>query len=115
MSQPSYHETSPEGIDLIRWPHRTHTLPEADVIAFFSSRGIKTLRWTNDPGTVYPPHAHDYRKILFCLAGGITFSFPDLHREYTLYPGDRLVVPIGLRHGALVGSEGVTCIEGKSK
>jgi len=115
MSEPSYHETHPEGIDLIRWPHRSHSLPEEEVIAFFTSRDITPSRWTSNPNAVYAPHAHDYKKILFCMAGEITFSFPDLDAEYTLYPGDRLIVPIGLRHGALVSSGGVTCIEGQGK
>jgi len=115
MSHPSYHEKSPEGIDLIRWPHRDHRLPESEVIVFFTSRNIEPTRWTNAPNTVHAAHAHDYRKMLFCIAGGITFSFPELNREYTLSPGDRLIVPIGLKHSALVGSEGVSCIEGKGR
>lgn len=113
MSHPSYRETSPEGIDLIRWPHDDHFLPEAEVIAFFTSRGIEPSRWTNDPETLHPAHVHDYRKILFCIEGEVTFSFPGLDSEYTLRPGDRLIIPTGLRHSALVRSQGVTCIEGK--
>jgi hypothetical protein len=28
-----------------------------------------------------------------------------------LHPGDRLILPTGVQHGATVGSQGVTCIE----
>ncbi|MFQ5543658.1 MAG: cupin domain-containing protein [Nitrospiria bacterium] len=68
----------------------------------------------NNPGTVHAPHVHDYNKTLFCIEGEISFSFPDLGISYTLYPGDRLIVPAGLRHSALVSSRGVTCVEGKA-
>ncbi len=113
MSHPSYHEKSSDGIDLIRWPHLNVALPEAEVISFFTSRGIQPLRWMNAPESAHSAHVHDYRKILFCIEGGITFSFPDSDTEYTLCPGDRLIIPRGLKHSAFVGPKGVTCVEGK--
>ncbi len=113
-SHSSLHETGPEGVDLIRWPHRNHTLPEAEVTVFFTSRDITPSRWVNTSNTVHAPHVHTYKKILFCISGEITFSFPDFDQEYTLNPGDRLIIPAGLRHSAVAGLKGVTCIEGQS-
>lgn len=112
MSQPPYRETTPEGIDLIRWPHN-NPLPEAEVVAFFTSRGVTPVRWSNEPCEVYPLHIHASQKTLFCIEGEIIFSFPDLNKKFTLHPGDRLIVPSGLRHSALVGPDGVSCIEGR--
>jgi quercetin dioxygenase-like cupin family protein len=110
MSHPSHHESLPEGIEVLRWPHK-QPLPEAEVFAFFNSRDLRPTRWSNGPGEVYSVHAHSYQKTLFCVEGSITFSLPDLKREVVLRPGDRLIIPPAVRHGATVGGEGVTCIE----
>ena len=110
MPEPSYHESLPNGIELLRWPHR-HPLPESEVLAFFDSRGLPSTRWSNGPGAVYAVHAHSYQKTLFCVKGSITFSLPDSNRNLELRPGDRLILPTATPHGAIVGGEGVTCIE----
>lgn len=109
VSEPIYHETTPAGVQVIRWPH-AHPLPEAEVAAFFTARGVRPTRWANEPGAVYEPHAHAYRKTLFCLGGGITFALPD--GSVTLRAGDRLIIPSGVRHSATVGPAGVICLEG---
>ena len=110
IKQPSYHESLPAGVQVLRWPH-THPLPEAEILAFFQARGLSPTRWSNGPHEVYGVHHHPYRKTLFCLAGSITFSLPDHDREVDLRPGDRLILPAGVRHGATVGLQGVTCME----
>jgi quercetin dioxygenase-like cupin family protein len=69
--------------------------------------------WSNGPGDVYGPHTHPYEKVLYCVAGSITFTLPD--RELRLLPGDRMVLPPGTVHGAVVGPDGCTCIEGRGR
>jgi len=91
LKPPSYHETLPGNVQVLRWPSPS--------------------RWSNGPGDVYAAHAHPYRKTLFCLEGSIVFSLPDSGREVELHPGDRLIIPAGTRHGAIVGPRGVACIE----
>lgn len=110
LKQPSHYESLPAGVQVIRWPH-AHSLPEAEILAFFHARGLSPTRWSNGPGDVYGAHNHPYRKTLFCLAGSITFSLPDYARDVELHPGDRLILPAGVRHEATVGQKGVTCIE----
>jgi mannose-6-phosphate isomerase-like protein (cupin superfamily) len=110
MSHPSYHESLPEGIEVLRWPH-SHPLPEKEIVAFFESRGLASTRWSNGPGEVYAAHTHTYQKTLFCVKGSITFSLPDLQQEIALHAGDRLIFPPATRHAATVGPEGVICIE----
>jgi quercetin dioxygenase-like cupin family protein len=105
------HESLPGGAQVLRWPHR-HALPDEEVMAFFRARGITATRWSNPAGTVFEEHAHAYRKTLFCVGGTITFRLPDEGRDVRLAPGDRLTLPPGVRHGAIVGASGVTCIEG---
>ena len=110
MAQSPLHESLSGGIEVLRWPH-THPLPESEVLGFFHARGLRPTRWSNGPKDIYDVHAHTYHKTLFCIEGSITFSLPDFKKEVTLEQGDRLILPAGTRHGAVVGPIGVTCIE----
>ena len=67
--------------------------------------------WSNGPGDVYAEHTHAYEKVLYCVEGSITFRLPE--REIRLGPGDRMELPPGTVHGAVVGPDGCTCIEGR--
>jgi quercetin dioxygenase-like cupin family protein len=67
--------------------------------------------WSNGPHDRYAVHSHPYEKVLYCVDGSITFV---LEREQlVLKPGDRMVLPAGTLHSAIVGPAGCTCIEGK--
>ena len=68
--------------------------------------------WSNGPGDRYEQHSHAYHKLLYCTDGSIDFILGD-GRTLTLRPGDRMVLPAGTRHAALVGPEGCACVEGK--
>jgi len=110
LDSSGYHESLPDGVQVLRWPH-TRPLPELEVYAFFEARGLRPTPWSNGPGDVYTVHDHPYRKTLFCIQGSIPYTLPDHSREVMLRPGDRLILPPGVRHGAVVGPHGVTCIE----
>ncbi len=111
MDERPLHETLADGVQIVRWPHR-HPLPAREVWAFFEARGVPATQWSNAPSSVYEVHAHRHRKTLFCISGAITFSLPDIGTDVILSSGDRLILPAGTRHGAIVGPDGVTCIEG---
>ncbi|HEV8230525.1 MAG TPA: cupin domain-containing protein [Candidatus Limnocylindria bacterium] len=68
--------------------------------------------WSNSPGDRYGEHAHAYHKLLYCTRGSIDFVLAD-GRTLTLRPGDRLVLPAGTPHAAVVGPRGCACVEGK--
>ncbi len=68
--------------------------------------------WSNGPGDRYGEHAHSYNKLLYCTRGSIDFALAG-GRTLTLGPGDRLVLPAGTRHSAVVGPSGCACVEGK--
>jgi quercetin dioxygenase-like cupin family protein len=68
--------------------------------------------WSNGPGDRYAPHSHPYEKVLYCVEGSITFHVAQGGRSVELAPGDRLVLPAGTIHSAVVGSGGCLCIEG---
>jgi quercetin dioxygenase-like cupin family protein len=68
--------------------------------------------WSNGPGDRYAPHSHSYEKVLYCVDGSITFVLEGDGKRLGLKPGDRMVLPAGTVHSAIVGSSGCTCIEG---
>jgi cupin superfamily acireductone dioxygenase involved in methionine salvage len=45
------------------------------------------------------------------VKGSIKFDFPTRHKTVNLTAGDRLELPTGIRHSAVVGLEGVDCLE----
>lgn len=71
--------------------------------------------WSNGPGFRYAPHSHGYTKILYCVEGSIDFRVEDDGRVLHLEPGDRMELPAGTTHSAIVGTSGVHCIEGKRR
>lgn len=75
------------------------------------SEGMAPGRWSNGPGDVYAAHAHAYDKVLVCAAGSIVFGLPRRGEQVPLRVGDRLDLPAGTEHDAIVGPDGVTCLE----
>ena len=69
--------------------------------------------WSNGPGDRYGAHSHQYEKVLYCVDGSITFVLEAEHGKIELKAGDRMVLPAGTIHSAVVGASGCTCIEGK--
>jgi len=75
----------------------------------FASEGLSPHAWSNGPGDRYSTHTHDYRKVLVCVAGSITFHTPE--GDVALAEGARLDLPAGTPHSATVGLGGVRCLE----
>ena len=69
--------------------------------------------WSNGPHDRYPPHSHSYEKVLYCVDGSIKFVLERAGKELLLKAGDRMVLPAGTLHSAIVGPHGCTCIEGQ--
>jgi quercetin dioxygenase-like cupin family protein len=72
--------------------------------------GLRPTRWSNGPDAVYGAHAHPYGKILVVERGSITFTIGD-GKRVLMRRGDRLELPPRTPHSALVGPEGVVCLE----
>ena len=68
--------------------------------------------WSNGPGDRYAAHTHNFEKVLYCVDGSITFNLENEGRTLELKRGDRMVLPAGTVHSAVVGANGCTCIEG---
>jgi quercetin dioxygenase-like cupin family protein len=82
-----------------------------DLMARLRQEAEGCYSWSNGPGDRYAPHSHSYEKVLYCVSGSITFTLPD--EQIRLGPGDRMALAPGTVHGAVVGSDGCTCIEGR--
>lgn len=67
--------------------------------------------WSNGPHDTYTPHEHGYDKVLVCAAGSIRFGLPTRGAAVDLEVGDRLDLPARTVHDAVVGPNGVTCLE----
>ena len=84
---------------------------DADAEARLRAEGLDPGSWSNGPGERYAPHEHGYDKVIVVAQGSIRFGLPDLGRVVDLAGGDRLELPAGTRHDAVVGPQGVLCLE----
>lgn len=73
--------------------------------------GLDPSPWSNGPGECYGAHEHGYDKVIVVERGSIVFGLPVDGRSVALDAGDRLELPAGTRHDAVVGPSGVTCLE----
>jgi quercetin dioxygenase-like cupin family protein len=85
---------------------------ETTIRQILRAEGLEHYRWSNGPGDVYGAHTHPYHKVLYVVAGTITFGLPADEQQVVLHTGDRMELPPGINHDAVVGPEGVVCIEG---
>ena len=84
---------------------------EAVIEHKLASEGLSAYRWSNGPGDRYAAHTHTYDKVIYVVRGSITFGLPDTGEAVHLNAGDRLDLPAGTRHDAVVGAQGVLCLE----
>ena len=75
------------------------------------AEGLAPGGWGNGPGDTYGAHEHGYDKVIVVASGSITFGLPGKGDSVELAAGDRLELPAGTAHDAVVGSDGVTCLE----
>jgi quercetin dioxygenase-like cupin family protein len=82
-----------------------------DVAERLRREGLEASPWSNGRGDRYAAHDHGYDKVIVVERGSIEFGLPAEDRSIALTPGDRLELPAGTRHDAVVGPSGVTCLE----
>ncbi|HEY3081279.1 MAG TPA: cupin [Chloroflexota bacterium] len=98
-------------VRVTRWSDDRPPPDERAARALLSSENLAPYAWGNPPNDSYAVHRHPYHKVLVCLSGSIVFDLPELGRSVELSPGDRLDLPPDLLHSALVGPDGVVCLE----
>ncbi|MEZ4642902.1 MAG: AraC family ligand binding domain-containing protein [Chloroflexota bacterium] len=98
-------------VTVIPW-ERDEVPTEKLIRQLLTDEGLSAHRWSNRPRDVYSAHVHEFHKVLYVVQGSITFTLPDDDdAELTLTVGDRLELPPGITHSAVVGPQGVACIE----
>lgn len=86
-------------------------MTRAEVEARLEREGLRPSAWSNGPGDRYAAHDHGYDKVIVVADGSIQFGLPSDGRAVDLSVGDRLELPAGTVHDAVVGPAGVTCLE----
>lgn len=83
----------------------------AGLRARLAAEGLDPGAWSNGPGDRYAAHDHGYDKVIVVVRGSIRFGLPATGVSIDLVEGDRLELPGGVAHDAVVGTSGVTCLE----
>ncbi len=98
------------GVKITPW--QGPTAPNNSAIQkLLADEGLTYYAWGNDPLDTYSAHTHPYNKVIYVVQGSITFHLPQTGQSVTLNAGDRLDLPAGTLHSAVVGVEGVECLE----
>lgn len=77
----------------------------------YANDGLRPHGWSNGPHDVYAVHHHPYEKVLRVVRGTIRFDLPQQGESIELRAGDELILPANVAHGAVVGPDGVVCLE----
>lgn len=83
----------------------------SDAGARLRDEGLGYSAWSNGPGDRYAAHDHGYDKVIVVDSGSITFGLPTGGESVVLATGDRLELPAHTAHDAVVGPDGVSCLE----
>ena len=87
------------------------TTNEAALRDRLEAEGLAPSVWGNGPHDRYAAHEHGYDKVIVVTAGSIRFGLPASGGGQDLATGDRLELPAGTVHDAVVGPDGVSCLE----
>jgi uncharacterized protein YjlB len=90
--------------------HAGDTGDTGDVAVRLRAEGLDPSPWSNGPGDRYGGHSHGYDKVIAVARGSIVFG-TSTAGPVSLAAGDRLELPAGTTHDAIVGPDGVTCLE----
>ncbi len=82
-----------------------------DLVGRLRAEGLQPSAWSNGPGDRYGAHEHPYDKVIVIERGSIRFGLPATRETIDLVEGHRLELPAGTSHDAVVGSDGVSCLE----
>ena len=97
-------------VRVIRWSGGQHpTL--SSITRQLQKEGLRPYVWDNTPNHRYQVRSHGYTKVMYVVEGNIEVSLPDSNQRVKLRAGDRVEIPAGVRHGAIIGVAGAKCVE----
>jgi quercetin dioxygenase-like cupin family protein len=88
-----------------RWNKETAPSLEA-LRGALTGEGLSVSEWTDQSGTVYPVHAHEFPEVRVVVRGKLRIGLPETGEEIVLGPGDRLDLPANVPHWADVNGNG---------
>lgn len=97
-------------VQVRRWQGGQHPTMSS-VTRLMQQEGLRPYMWTNMPNYRHAVRSHGYDKVLYVIDGTVEITLPDSNQSVRLRAGDRIDVPSGVRHGIIVGSGGVKCVE----
>ncbi|MDO8604689.1 MAG: hypothetical protein Q7K40_04850 [bacterium] len=68
--------------------------------------------WHDEPNVEYSKHEHKGKVTIFVIKGDVTFIFKN-GEEKIICSGERLDVPIGIEHSAIIGPKGCDYVVGE--
>lgn len=89
--------------------YHASAMSDASLRARLTAEGLDPGTWSNGPHDRYGSHDHGYDKVIVVEAGSIRFGLDTGSLELT--QGDRLELLAGTAHDAVVGPDGVICLE----
>ena len=76
------------------------------------SEGYESVyEWQDKPEAIYEEHSHESKTSLYVTDGEVTFAVDG--KEKKLKAGDRLDIPAGSLHSAVVGPKGCIMVIGE--
>lgn len=97
-------------VRVTRWSGGQHpTL--STITRYMQKEGLRPYEWDNSPNHRYAVRSHGYTKVMYVVEGTLEITLPDSNQRVRLRAGDRVDIPAGVRHGAIVGSSGARCVE----
>ena len=99
-----------DNVEVIRWSDE-QSPDEQRLRNIMAAEDLHPYVWSNQAGDVYAAHDHSCHKVIYVVSGSITFGLPATGDKVTLNTGDRLELPAGVTHDAVVGKQGVACLE----
>lgn len=99
-----------DAVRVTRWSGGQH--PTLSIISRqMQKEGLRPYCWENIPNYRYAVRSHGYHKVMYVVEGILEVSLPDSNQRVKLRAGDRVEIPAGVRHGAIVGNNGAKCVE----
>jgi quercetin dioxygenase-like cupin family protein len=97
-------------VRVTRWSGGQH--PTVSTITrHMQKEGLRPYQWDDTPNHRYAVRSHGYNKVVYVIEGSLEITLPDSNQMVRLRPGDKIEIPAGVRHGAIVGSAGAKCVE----
>jgi quercetin dioxygenase-like cupin family protein len=99
-----------DAVRIIRWSGGQHPTLSA-ITRQMQKENLRPYVWDNTPNYRYAVRTHGYTKVMYVVEGIIEVTLPDSNQRVKLRAGDRVEIPAGVRHGAIIGSSGAKCVE----